>query len=63
MDEELSVKEAADLLKVSHTAILKMVERGELVPSREEMRGQQHRRWFRRSDVEQVRQPPRSEVV
>jgi DNA-binding transcriptional MerR regulator len=53
--DELTVREAADLLGVTSTTIYNLVTEGRLVPSREEKKIRYVRRYFRREDVERVR--------
>jgi predicted DNA-binding transcriptional regulator AlpA len=56
MNKELSAPEVAQMLGVTTTSVYQMVERGDLVPSRIEVRGRQTRRFFREDHVEQLRQ-------
>jgi len=55
-DDELSVREAAELLGVTVTWIYELVRDGKLKPVREERKSDKRVwRFFRRADVEQLR--------
>ncbi len=55
-ESELSIPEAAQLLKVSQPTIAKMIERGDLIVAREEQRGKQRRVFVTQASVEEQRQ-------
>jgi predicted DNA-binding transcriptional regulator AlpA len=56
-DELLSMQQAALVLNVSMPTLYAIVdERGELKPAEERKLGKQRRRYFRRGDVEALRQ-------
>lgn len=62
MEELLSIPETAERLGVSDTIVRRLVKRGDLAPARIEHIGQQTRRYFRASDVEELRQKRSGEV-
>lgn len=55
-DELLSMKQTAEALEVSMPTFYEMMKRGDIAPAQIRQMGQQQRRFFRRSDVEQLRQ-------
>lgn len=55
--DELTVRQAADLLNVTTTTIYNLVAEGKLVPSRVEPKLKNVKRFFRRTDVERLRSP------
>lgn len=55
MEELLSWQAAARILGVSSPTLYKIVERKELTPARVQVLGSQKRRYFRRDEVEVLR--------
>jgi DNA-binding transcriptional MerR regulator len=55
--DELTVRQAAELLNVTTTTIYNLVAEGRLVPSRVEPKVKNVKRFFRRADVEALRSP------
>jgi len=57
----ITIKEAAELLKVSHMTVRRMIERGRLKPANEINPNLLRQNWLlRRQDVEALLKPPQS---
>jgi len=60
-NEMITIKEAAELLKVSHMTVRRMIERGRLKPANEINPNLLRQNWLlRRQDVEALLKPPQS---
>jgi excisionase family DNA binding protein len=57
ISDELTVREAAELLGVTSTTIYDLVKAEKLIPSRVEQKIKKVKRYFHRADVERLRAP------